>query len=154
MKTATHPSEIDATSRKVGYSRYEIPAESKPHEVDVSPSLGSDEAIKSGTVENHFEIEQTPPIPRRNDAHLLPSPDEHWTPRSDVTSTEEDAFAVDLDEIVVDESQMTPAQLRELEDEEERIDAAIRESERLMDLRRQRDELQNRISAAKGGPLS
>jgi hypothetical protein len=94
-------------------------------------------AMIPSTVIDNFEREQIlPDTPQSKENHLLPSPHEHWTPRSDVTSTGGISFAVDQDDIVVDESQMTPEQLQQLEDEERRIDAAIRESEGLMEVRR------------------
>jgi hypothetical protein len=105
----------------------------------------------------HNDIEREEPVhdsPRNNDIHLHSSQTPPRTARSDVPSIGRSSFAVDPEDSVVDESQMTPAQLQELEEEERRIDAAIKESERLMELRRQREELQSRISAAKNGPSS
>jgi hypothetical protein len=46
---------------------------------------------------------------------------------------------------------MTPAQLRELEEEEARVEEAIKESERLVELKAQSKALQAKIDLAKGG---
>ncbi len=50
---------------------------------------------------------------------------------------------------LVSERDMTPAQLYALEEEERRIDDAIRESERLVELKVQRASVQVRINAAR-----
>jgi hypothetical protein len=133
----------------------EVPAESRQHELAATAASRPRQTIRTTSISNNIEREQ--PVHdtlRENDIHLHPSQSPPRTARSDATSIGRSSFAVDPEDSVVDESQMTPSQLQELEEEERRIDAAIKESERLMELRRQREELQSRISAAKNKPSS
>lgn len=147
-KTTTLPRGLDTA-----YDPYEIPVGSKSRGLDGSPSSGSDQAMKAAS---HHEREPTPPRtpPRETNSPPPPSPREQWTPRSDVINQGEDVFALDPDEILADESQMTPEQLRQWEEEERIIDEAIRESERKEVLKAKRESLQNGINALRSGSLS
>lgn len=60
-----------------------------------------------------------------------------------------DASGATREESALSERDMTPAQLYALEEEERRIDDAIRESERLVELKVQRASVQVRINAAR-----
>jgi hypothetical protein len=116
-----------------------------PHQQYNPPATG----YEMGGPGQHPGYEQTRELPA-NDGHLAASQPGLKTSNSNASMGETIVMAPG-EGPAIDPRDMTPAQLKELEEEEERVEEAIKESERLVGLKAQRKALQAKIDLAKGG---
>lgn len=135
----------------------EPPARQAPHELDSTPFEGPPtELDSSGTPNANKHTSVSDPF---GGLGVLLAPPKRASSSfggsmfsgsgGGITGSDGSISAGTREQSLVSERDMTPAQLYALEEEERRIDDAIRESERLVELKVQRASVQVRINAAR-----